>query len=276
MRIIPRLGPSLVALLLLLGWAGRAEAVTVSPTAVYIDHRTRTATLTLHNPDPNPAEVEISFAFGYPQSDATGTITVPLFEPSATDPSAAGWLRAFPRRLILEPGQRQVVRVMVQPPADLADGEYWARVLVSAKGGPPPIEQVQGDKRIQLELRTVLVTALNYRKGAVSTGIAVRAASATASESKVTLTLDLAREGNAAYLGQVRASLVAPNGKVVAEQTEDLAVYREMRRRVELALPAGTRAQGHTVQYTLTSEREDLPPEGPLPTKPISGSVQIR
>ena len=47
------------ALALLAGAARPAHAVSVSPTALYIDSRTRTAILTLHNPGSLPEEVTI-------------------------------------------------------------------------------------------------------------------------------------------------------------------------------------------------------------------------
>jgi hypothetical protein len=147
--------------------------------------------------------VEVSFAFGYPVSDSAGTINVELRDSAAAgEPSIVPWLRAFPRRLVLQPGQRQVLRVLVQPPADLAEGEYWGRVLVRARGGQPPIEQTNGDVRVQLNVETVIATALMFRKGAVETGITVSDARAEATPEGVQLTVDVARQGTAAYLGR--------------------------------------------------------------------------
>ena len=38
--------------------------------------------------------------------------------------------------------------------AGTADGEYWGRVLVKSRGGEPPVEQTQGNVRMQLALET--------------------------------------------------------------------------------------------------------------------------
>src|SRR3712207_8037718 len=47
-------------------------------------------------------------------------------------------------------------------------------------------------------------------------------------------------------------------------RSDDLAVYRTMRRRIAIPVPAG--AQGPlTVRMTINTEREDLPPGGALP-----------
>jgi hypothetical protein len=265
----------LLALGLVMLGVKAAHAVSVSPTALYIDSRTRTAVLTLHNPGTLPEEITIEFAFGYPQTDTAGNLSVPVTrEPPAGEPSAMAWMRAFPRRLVLQPGQRQVVRVMVEPPADLPDGEYWARVLVSSRGGQPPIEQTQGDVRLQLDVATTLVMAANFRKGAVGTGVEVAAQAATRAEDGVTLQLDLRRTGNAAFLGRLRADLVNARGDVLGTAWDDLAVYREVRRRHLIPVPPGTEGPLF-VQITIDTEREDLPAGGALPVAPLSRRIPV-
>lgn len=277
---IPRLHlprAAVLAVLLLAGLATHAAAVTVSPSALFIDARSRTGTLTLYNGGTLPEEVEVSFAFGYPVSDANGTINVELRDTAAAgEPSIVPWLRAFPRRLVLQPGQRQVLRVLVQPPADLPEGEYWGRVLVRSRGGQPPIEQTRGDVRVQLNVETVIATALMFRKGPVETGISVGEAAAETVPEGVQFTVDMARGGNAAYLGRLRAQLVGPDGRVRSEVEDAVAVYRTLRRRFVFPTPDGGLPPGSTVRYTLDTERPDLPAAGPVKAPPVAGTVPVR
>lgn len=274
-RLISTLRTAALALVLTLVGAREAAAVSVSPTALYIDSRTRTGVLTLHNPGTLPEEITIDFAYGYPQSDTAGNIAVALTrEPAAGEPSAMGWMRAFPRRLLLQPGQRQVVRVMVEAPAGLAEGEYWARVLVSSKGGQPPIEQAQGDQVLHLEVQTTLVMAANYRNGDVRTGVDVTSAAARRTGDEVTLQLDLERTGNAAFLGSLRADLVDTRGTVLGSAFDDLAVYRTMRRRLAIPVPEG--AVGPLqLRLTINTERDDLPAGGALPAPPVTQQLPV-
>ena len=127
---------------------------------------------------------------------------------AAGEPSLTSFLRLFTRRLVLQPGQRQVVRVMVTMPAAAANGEYWGRVLVKSRGGEPPIEQSQGGVRMQLSLETTLATAVFFQKGDVKTGISISGADARRMGDSVQFTLDLKRENNSAFLGHVRVELV--------------------------------------------------------------------
>jgi hypothetical protein len=264
-----------VAVVAALG-AGAAglRAVSVSPMSLFMSHTTRTGTITLYNPNPLPEEIEISFAFGYPQSDSAGDVSVPLSDVAPDgEPSAVPWLRAFPRRLVLEPGQQQVVRILAQPPAGIADGEYWSRVLVVATGGRPPVEQqVQPDVRVSISMRTIIVASLNYRKGRVTTGVSVSAASAQRTPDGVQVTLDMARSGEAAYLGRVRLEVLDANGRVLHEEEDILSVYRTLRRR--FTMPGLENAA--RVRYVLDTERPELGQANIITAPPVSGTIEIR
>lgn len=267
--------PALVGAALLAALALRASAVSVSPVAIYIDDRTRTGMLTLYNPGSRAEEIEVGFGFGYPQSDSAGNVSVPIAESAPEgEPSALEWLRAFPRRLILEPGQRQVVRVVVQPPPGLPAGEYWGRVLVRSRGGQPPIEQNQNGVRMQIDVETVVVVALNYRNGAVSTGLIVQSAAAERTDSMVAATIDLERTGNAAFIGRINAEVLDANGRVVGAAEEVLAVYHHIRRRLNVVVSPNAVAPLQ-VRFTIDTERDDLPPGAPLPFTGITHVVEV-
>jgi hypothetical protein len=270
-------GQSLLILaFLLVGWAVQAGAVAVSPMAVYLDSRNRTGTMTLFNPGNLPEEIEIDFAFGYPTSDDDGNVSLSLVKrPGDAEPNAVPWLRAFPRRLVLEPGQRQVVRIMVQPPAGTDDGEYWGRALIRARGGQAPIEERRGDVAVQINVETVVVAAVNYRHGQVRTGLEVDGAEARREGDVVAGTIDLARTGNAAFLGRLLAEVVDERGRVVGSTEDVLAVYRTLRRRVEVPVPAGLEGPLQ-LRFRMDTNRADLPAGGPLPVEPVVRTVTVR
>ncbi len=86
------------------------EAILVAPHAVFMDHRSRTGQVFLVNTGDSPEEVSIELKYGYPATDSTGTVFIRLIDqPDSTEPSAAAWIKAYPRRAVLAPGQRQVV-----------------------------------------------------------------------------------------------------------------------------------------------------------------------
>ena len=250
------------------------HAVTVWPTTVFIDSRTRTATLTLSNTGLRPEEIEIDFSFGVPIADELGSVRVVFLDSTGiAQRSIVDYVRAFPRRMRLEPGQTQVVRLLVQPPEGLPDGEYWGRVMVASVGGQPPIQQQQGNVTMEITVRTVIAVGLYYRQGQTETSLAVDSARATLGEGLASLYLHMDRGGNAAFLGRVVAEVVDASGTVVAEHIEQLAVHDDMLWRIDVPLPEGVApVAGYSIRYTIEAVREGAG-EGLLPIDPVRGSV---
>lgn len=269
----------LTVLLLLLGVAPRAMAqgVVVAPHAVYLDHRTRSASITLYNPGAEPTEVGIEFLYGYPVTDSVGDFT--LMEPdsvTAEMPSAHRWIEAFPRRVTIAPLQRQTVRLLARPPADLADGEYWSRVVIVAKGGSIPVtgaDTSQINIGLALEVRTRI--PLTYRKGVLQSGIALSSLQThrTAADS-LAVRVRMTRHGTAAYVGTAKGALVNSSGKTVATFMEPVAVYFDAT--PAFALPvAGLPAGNYRLRVELSSERPDIIPALLLRSATVRDSMDV-
>ena len=276
---MPRL-PLLLLAALTLPAPAHAQGVLVAPHAVVIDHRTRSGSLDLYNPGDSPAEVTLSTFFGYPVTDSAGEFELRTVErPDTTMPSAAGWVEAFPRRMLLGPKERQTVRLLARPPARLADGEYWARVVVSAKGGTVPVTGV-GDSSgisvgLNLEVRTIL--PLQYRKGAVATSARLSGLTAAVEGDSLAVRMRLDRAGTAAFIGTVRGLLSDSAGTTVATFSSPVAVYFTMEPRLTAALPAGGLRPGrYLLRAEVAAEREDLAPETILPARPVRDSIEVR
>ncbi len=256
-----------------------AQGVLVAPHAVIIDHRTRSGSLTLYNPGDQPVEVTLSSFFGYPVSDSTGGFELrTIDQPAPEYPSAAKWIDAFPRRMLLGPKERQTVRLLARPPAGLVDGEYWARLVVSAKGGTVPVEGVADSSGVRvalaLEIRTII--PIQYRKGRVTTGVRTSSLAASVEKDSLAVRLRLDRTGNAAFLGTLRGALVASTGRVVTTLSSPLAVYYDMEPRVTAPLPAaGLPAGLYRLKIDVAAQREDIPPELVLATPPTRDSLEV-
>lgn len=267
----------LLAALLALAPAGRAWAVAVSPSALFLDTRSPAGTLTLYNGGSLPEELEISFAFGYPTTGDDGAVRVEMVDTApAGEPSIVPFMRAFPRRLVLQPGQRQTLRVMVQPPADLAPGEHWGRVLVRSRGGQAPIEQTEGGVRMQIAVETVIATAVLFRKGDVTTGIAVSGVQAAPAPGGVSVSMDLARQNAGAFLGRIVAEVLDAQGRVVGQAEEPVSVYRVLRRRFTIPVQGAAPGAGFSLRWRVDTDRPDLPPPGPLQAPPVTGTIPVR
>jgi hypothetical protein len=276
---MPRAFLAVVLLLLASGRALPAQGVLVAPHAIYLDHRTRSGEVMLYNPGAQPVEVSVSFLFGYAVTDSVGRFT--LFTPDSATPdssharSAAGWIEAFPRRMTLGPLQRQTVRLLGRPPADLADGEYWARLVVSASGGSVPVTGADTagiSVGLNLEIRTII--PLSYRKGALSTAVTLAGLRAEPAGDSLSVRARLTRGGAAAYIGVARGSLADSTGRVVGRFEEPVAVYYTVDPEFTLpirGLPAGT----YRLRIELASERPDIDPKILLHAVPVRDSLTL-
>lgn len=253
-------------------------AVLVAPHAVFIDHRSRTGQVYLVNTGNAPEEVSVELKYGYPDTDSTGGIFVRLIdEPDSSQPSAAGWVRAFPRRVTVQPGERQVIRLLAQPPAGLPDGEYWSRIIVTSRGQQVAFGGADTAVRagVSLEVRTII--SLTYRKGPVRTGVVLRDFRASVERDSLIAWVGLAREGNAAFLGTTRIQLRDSSDAVRGEWSTPTAVFFEVRRRYAFPLEGVTRGV-YRVALDITTDRDDLPQTNILPAAPIrqTAAVEVR
>lgn len=252
------------------------DAIVVAPTAVFIDHRSRTGEVHLVNRGTAPEEVSVELKFGYPDADSAGDVYIHFFDQLPVGaPSAAEWVRAFPRRVVVPPGGQQLVRLLASPPADLPDGEYWSRVIVTARQAAPSVLAADSGVRAQINVEVRTIISLMYRKGEVHTGLALDDFRATRQGDSLVVWMDLARAGNAAFLGTARVTLHDPqNGSADQQWDTQLAVYAPMRRR--LAFPVGALRPGaYTVTLNLSTAREDIPQANVLPAETIERSLAL-
>lgn len=245
----------------------RAQAILVAPTAVVVTDRARAGALTLVNTGEHDVEVRLSTAYGYPVTDSAGAMTLRLFDAvQDTMPSAAPWVRFFPDRLLLAPGQRRTVRLLVTPPAGLRDGEYWSRVVVSARRAAEPAGADSAPPIVigfALEVRSIL--ALFYRHGAVATRVRLDAVRATPAGDSLVVRARLTREGTAAFVGSLRAVLRDGRGVPRAEGVLPLGVYYALEPRITLPT-RGLAAGAYALTLEALSARADLPPTALLQT----------
>lgn len=256
----------------------QAQGVMVAPKAVFMSSGSGSGTVTLLNPGTDPVEVAVSVFYGYTATDSTGQLRlVSIDHPDSTQPSAAGWLQAFPRRLMLGPRDQQVVRLLATPPAGLPDGEYWARLAVTAKAGELPVTGVSDSANIKvgLTLQIQQVIGLHYRKGQVRTGIALTGLEAVRQGDSVIVRAGLERQGNAAYLGTVHAVVVGANGRSVGEGRVPITVFFANRPRWAVSI-AGAPADQYRLRLDITTQREDLERQVILQSPAVRDSTVVK
>ena len=118
---------------------GVGKGILVAPVKLEFEGRTRSGTFKVLNRDSEVVHYRIAFA--------------PLIAKDKGK-DAKDWVRFSPRRISLNPGEHQTVRVVVRKPLDLTAGEYTARILIQAI---PPVREkpTEPPDKIQVNLDIV-------------------------------------------------------------------------------------------------------------------------
>jgi hypothetical protein len=269
-------GSVTLLLLALFPVCGLAQSLMVAAPAIVINDQTRTGALTLINDGITPVEVSVSTFCGYPVTDSIGRMYLRTFAtPDDTMPCAAKWIQSFPRRLRIDAKSRATVRLLVTPPPDLPPREYWARVVTSAKAGQIGVGGLP-DSAIQATLNVEIrsVVGLFYRRGSPRTGVTLEALRAETMGDSLVGRVLLTRQGDAAFVGSLKASLTDTTGKIRSRGQLPLGVYYTLEPR--FALPVGGLPTGrYTLSVEAVSSRPDLPADLLLPTVPVHQTVEV-
>ncbi|MFN3701505.1 MAG: hypothetical protein ACK4VI_08300 [Alphaproteobacteria bacterium] len=180
--------------------------------------------------------------------------------------SAKRMLRFVPRRFTLEPGGRQVVRVMATRESGLPDGDYHSHILFRevplAIQDRKEVEEQRSESSVQFEIRALygIAVPIIVQAGNVVSDIDIGDVSfVPASEgTQAHLAVELIRTGNAEASGSLITRL--SKGDLQDHQIAQnwIPIYREVDRvvrRIPLtSLPQGVTLQGGRVTLELTKD----------------------
>jgi len=270
----------IAAILLFLPVQELAASVLVSPTVVFITDKNPTGRITLLNRGNTPQEVTVYFSFGLPISDSLGNLSVTFQDSAVTDPrSCLEWVRAFPKKVIIGPDESQVVRLMASAPDNLPDGEYWARIMVRSQSAivDVPVAGEQDGIQTQLNMITEMALMLKYRTGDLISDMELQNASVSLKGSTVEVMIDLENRGNVSYMGMLETRLLDSDNKEISSKLNKLAVYRHLKRRINLELVEGEFKPPFRVEIKIDSEgRNDVMPEDMIVGNKILHTVDLK
>jgi len=270
-------GPAAV-LVLLVGWtfglAAHAQVV-VAPKLVNLSDDERFASVFVENRTNRPQEVVLEFKFGYPVTDSLGGVSMHYGDRAAADSLAIGtFIKPYPRRFLLPPGQRQRVRLALRPPNDLPDGMYWSRLAFTAnqyEQDTPPSAQAAIETKIRYRYRQVI--SVFYRHGSLETGLRFRKMRSSRDPDNIYITARVERTGNAPYIGTAKLEVVNDStGTVVMTQEDKASVYFDMTHRFAVPRPALTMGT-YRAKVTYETRREGIASSDLVPASPASRSL---
>ena len=227
----------------------------IAPTRIVLEGGARSATVHVGNNGDLPVALRISVV---DKRMLESGLIVDATEPEPGEVLGAHLIRFSPRRLVMQPGQGQTVRLLVQrPPGEaLPPGEYRSHLVFRSVPMPPPASQAEPEEEadgIRISARAIIETSIPviYRVGKLP-------ATVRFDESDVrldsdpgavpTLSLRLEREGQRSVYGDLKVDYIRPDlSSLQVAYLGGVAVYHPTPSRlfrIGLQLPDGMRFEG--------------------------------
>jgi hypothetical protein len=223
--------------------------ILVAPNRAVFEGHERYKELTLSNTGQDTSRYDISFKhYGMTENGSLEELAAPSNGIAFAD----SFVRFFPRKVILAPGEAQVVRLQLSQTGKMIDGEYRSHLYFRAVPKPKPLGENETTKRdsnaISIKLNAVFGIAVPV---IIHVGESTTKVSVTNSAFEMTkapfVSMTLNRIGNMSCYGDISIDYIAPSGEVtrVAEQT-GIAVYTPIEQR-QVKLPVQTNSK---IDYT--------------------------
>lgn len=249
------------------------QSVRLSPTRIIFEGRNRSDTIRLINPNPTERRYRISLISV--RMDETGTRQI-ASQPTEKELFAQSLIRFSPRQVTIPGGGSQVVRLMVQKPKDLPDGEYRAHLMVTPipektdtkgeKGSSPEKIGINIDIFFQVSIPILIRQGPGKTEGIVHTPILKKRETGEG----VDLVFDLERKGLFSLYSDIIVYRMSPRDgrKEKIGETEGLPSYTPVnRQKVIVPLTIGMNLKAFSGEK-LVIDIHDCEKEG----KPLANS----
>lgn len=268
----------LIVLLSCIPLSGALAQLSLAPTAVFLD-KSGIGSLYVTNNSTVPQEITINFQFGYSAQDDRGVLVL-VYDDSI---NAKTWglhnmIKAFPKTFILPPNQQQIVRLQARIPKGLPFGTYFTRLKVGSSGQVADIgaDNVnEGGVNTRVNMRFEQVIAAFLKNGDVSTSVEVEKVDYKADSNLLILDTHFKVGGNSPYLGRVKITLKAPDGKVIGESTQSAAMYFGGRRRFSFFAKEILKPGRYEIEYNFETNRNDIPSDDLVQAKAYTYKTAI-
>jgi P pilus assembly chaperone PapD len=250
--------------------------VTLAPSLLFVNSKSGVASLYVTNNSALPQEVSISFAFGYPDADKEGNATMNYNDTVAAKKySLNAMVRVYPRSFLLAPQQQQTVRLQVRASSAAKDAFYFTRVKITSNQKSADVERKVTDSiTTQINFKFDQILPVFYRKGNVSTGLAIHDVNTAVKEKKLTVVADVERTGTAPFIGSVKAELFSRTNERVAVSEATAAIYFRVKNKLELDISKAGKGE-HRLMLTFETKRSDVAKEDLLQAPPVTKEMTV-
>jgi hypothetical protein len=193
-----------------------AQMVEVDPPRPVLYSKTRTTEIVITNPANKPVDVRLNFEYTTLRGDSVlgNRLIDSGFTEEEKSKDCSGWLKVFPRRMVIPGRGSRTVRVLASIPQGISDGEYSARIVMdcelqNAVTEIPALDTAQNDVSMAAAMSTVLSLPVAVRVGKFETGIQLESVTTKRDTLGQTYLLcGLQRTGNSPYRGTMQANFI--------------------------------------------------------------------
>ena len=234
------LRPLLILMALGLFTGAAAEAsLQVFPTRIFLSNKDRVANISLRHRGKSPMPYKITAVFYRMKTD--GSLEL-VKKPGSGERSAIKMIRFSPRRVTLQPGEEQVVRVISTARGKVEEGEYRAHLRFEPKEADPDVEPNSSGntQQITMKLKAKVSVAIPviFRQGNPQYNLKLSGLKLDKVGKATAFSLQMDSTGNAYPVGDFRIYFTPKGGEKI---------------QVGLVKGVSSYISRRTVKYTLNS-----------------------
>ncbi|HVR90045.1 MAG TPA: molecular chaperone [Novosphingobium sp.] len=237
-RALGALGALALALVAIAPPAAAQGDLLIAPTRVVMNGGSN-AQVILSNIGATPATYRITLELRRMLPDGS-LDDVAQTDANAAEAAALAMIRYAPRRITLEPGQPQSVRITARPGAELLDGEYRVHMSFRAVPDATPVAPTTADPApvtgLQIKLTPIygITIPVIVRKGQLDASATIASPQVLREGTGASLNLALTRSGARSVYGEIRA--IPRGAREPVFLVRGIAIYPELTART-LSLP---------------------------------------
>ncbi|WP_020402044.1 hypothetical protein [Gracilimonas tropica] len=250
--------------------------VSIAPTNVFLTEDSKFGTFMVINNSSESQEISIETTFGYFITDEEGNKTT-TYEDSALAQkySIADDIRAFPKNFVLQPSQRQVVRLRIIGSNKVNDGTYWTRLKTISQSESAPVE-LSDEQGVGANIGVVItqVSGIFYKVGNTTTDIMIEnIEKGTVSNGELQLITKFKKGGNSPFLGSVKTN-IKKDGQVLVSKFSSTSFYFDGVHSEVVDISELTPGQ-YQVEVTFETRRSDISPTDLVQMEPETATTTV-
>lgn len=206
-----------------IGWGVGYAQVSFRPTMIFVSENQKIQEITISSQSDTLQEVEFSTYFGFPiHTDSEGLYIDEGDENDRILYDLTPFVRVFPQKILLSPGQRQIVRLQVRSTPQFGPGTYWSRLSIKSQVAEPDAQEQLvpiGRQSTNINLVVRQNIGVFYKHGEVTTSLELLRFNTKQEGNVLYVEPFVRRMGNSPYIGSLQTQLFSPSGELVSESS---------------------------------------------------------